>query len=122
MKSLLVVLLNILAFSLHIKSQPISSLSTFDRRGIREIDISWDFEENEKFSSGWGNATSEQMDMEVTIDGGELRCSINGPFPRIESPNLMLQVGPLHYAIIRAKYQGYFYCICYIELLNYILF
>ena len=88
-------------------SQPISSFSTFDRRGIKEIDISWDFEENEKVSSGWGNATSEQMDMEVTIGGGELRCSIKGPNPRIESPNLLLQVGNLHYIIIRARYQGY---------------
>lgn len=96
----------ILLFSLQLNCQPISSLSTLDRRGIKEIDISWDFEENEKVSSGWGNATSEQMDMEVTIGGGELRCSIKGPNPRIESPNLLLQVGSLHYVIIRAKYQG----------------
>ena len=101
----LIILLFIFLFNF-VESQPISQLSTFNRRGIREIDVSWDFEENEKVSSGWGNATSEQMDMEVTIGGGELKCSIRGPFPKIESPNLLLLVGSLHFVIIRARYRG----------------
>mmetsp|Transcript_14047 Transcript_14047/g.30832 ORF Transcript_14047/g.30832 Transcript_14047/m.30832 type:complete len:963 (-) Transcript_14047:82-2970(-) len=70
-----------------------------------EFDVSWDFGD-EDGRSGWGNSTVEDMNMEVKAQGGELRCSIIGQSPFIESPRLFLNVTRRHVVVIRAKYLG----------------
>jgi len=71
----------------------------------QEVDVSWDFNDNNDLL-GWGNSTSEEMNMEVKCLNGELRCSIIGFSPKLESPRLFLNVSRRHFVIIRAKYLG----------------
>lgn len=70
-----------------------------------EVEISWDFEENEKITP-WGNGTAEQQEMSVKVESGELICIIEGINPALESPSLLLSVDPRQYLIFRAKYIG----------------
>ena len=75
--------------------------------GQREIDVSWDFNsENDRFRSGWVNATYSTIDLESRVDGGELRLSITGWNPRIDSPSLFLNITSRHYLIMRSRYGG----------------
>jgi len=70
-----------------------------------EFDVSWDFNDDDKLA-GWGNSTAEEMNMEVKAEFGEMRCSIIGFAPKIESPRLFLNVSRRHYVVMRAKYFG----------------
>ena len=71
----------------------------------QELDVSWDFNDNQDLQ-GWGNSTAEEMNMEVKSVDGELRCSIIGFNPKLESPRLFLNVSRRHYVVMRAKYLG----------------
>eukprot|EP01033_Poteriospumella_lacustris_P010559 gene10559-7511_t len=44
--------------------------------------------------------------MEAAVAGGELRCSIKGDNPILDSPSLFLNVSNRHYVVMRAKYNG----------------
>eukprot|EP01035_Chromulina_nebulosa_P024544 gene24544-31964_t len=68
--------------------------------------MSWDFEEADVLSTGWGNATVVQMEMRVSISSGSLRCAILGYTPKIESPNVYIETTPRHYITFRASYGG----------------
>lgn len=76
-----------------------------DAHAAHELDVSWDFNDNGD-TLGWGNSTTEEMNMEVKAENGELRCSIIGLSPKLESPRLFLNVSHRHYVIMRAKYLG----------------
>ena len=76
-----------------------------DINKAHEVDVSWDFNDNNDLL-GWGNSTSEEMNMEVKCENGELRCSIIGFAPKLESPRLFLNASRRHFVIIRAKYLG----------------
>lgn len=69
-----------------------------------EVDISWDFEGTDK--GGWANATAEEMQMDVTVEGGELRGSVRGLSPRMDSPIMFLQATRRHYVVVRMMYFG----------------
>jgi hypothetical protein len=69
-----------------------------------EIDISWDFEGNDK--GGWADATAEEMEMDVRVEGGELRASIRGINPKFDSPPLFLDITSRHYVVMRMMYFG----------------
>jgi hypothetical protein len=77
----------------------------FSTNPMLELDVSWDFTDRQG-ASGWGNSTSEVMNMEVKAEHGELRCSIIGHQPKLDSPSLFLNITSRHYVIIRAKYEG----------------
>ncbi|CAM9989648.1 unnamed protein product, partial [Ectocarpus fasciculatus] len=68
------------------------------------VDVSWDFDGTDK--GGWANATAEEMQMDVSVQGGELRGSIRGLSPRLDSPPLYLQTTRRHYVVIRMMYFG----------------
>eukprot|EP01040_Poterioochromonas_malhamensis_P007147 gene7147-7718_t len=73
----------------------------------REIDVSWDFNsDNDRFRSGWVNATSSTIDLQSRVEGGELRLTFMGWKPRIDSPSLFLNITSRHYLIMRARYGG----------------
>jgi hypothetical protein len=72
--------------------------------GGYEVDVSWDFTGGDL--SGWANSTSEEMQMEVTSIMDELRCSIVGASPNIDSPLLFLDVTRRHYIVMRMMYYG----------------
>mmetsp|Transcript_6182 Transcript_6182/g.8636 ORF Transcript_6182/g.8636 Transcript_6182/m.8636 type:complete len:1059 (+) Transcript_6182:817-3993(+) len=103
-------LIYITAYSLSsgpaVYGQSVSSLDDNSIIRTREVDISWDFDDNDVINSGWGNATREQMDMEVKVREGELRCSIIGYSPKVESPNLFIETTPRHYLTFRTRYTG----------------
>eukprot|EP01038_Epipyxis_sp_PR26KG_P006359 gene6359-8759_t len=81
------------------------NLRSFFNAAYAPIDVSWDFNNNE-IISGWGNGTAEQMNMEVKVENGNLKCSIIGFHPVLESPSLFLTITRRHYIIIRALYSG----------------
>ena len=83
-----------------------SSASDGDIVKIKEIDLSWDFEEPDVLSTGWGNATVAQMEMRLSISSGSLRCAVLGYTPKIESPNVFIETTPRHYITMRASYAG----------------
>lgn len=70
-----------------------------------EIDVSWDFEIDRNLE-GWANATSDEMQMEVRAENGELRASIVGSTAALDSPALFLQCGWRHYLVVRMMYSG----------------
>ena len=72
--------------------------------GGYEIDVSWDFTDGD--FGGWGNATFEEMQMEIVSSNGELRCSIKDNSPKIDSPQLFLPIGSRHYVVMRMSYSG----------------
>ena len=72
--------------------------------GGYEIDVSWDF--TNKDLGGWGNSTSEEMQMEITSINDELRCSVVGTSPNIDSPLLFIDVTRRHYIVMRMMYFG----------------
>jgi hypothetical protein len=72
-------------------------------QGRHEIDVSWDFERS---LEGWANATSEEMEMQVHVENGELRSHIVGPNPHMDSPNLFVQTSTRHYVVMRMMYMG----------------
>lgn len=70
-----------------------------------EVDVSWDFNANGEFE-GWANATAEEMGMEVHVENGELRGSLIGQEPILDSPFIFLQATPRHYTVVRMNYFG----------------
>jgi hypothetical protein len=46
------------------------------------------------------------MEMEVKVEEGELRCSIMGYSPKVESPNLFIETTSRHYLTFRTRYTG----------------
>ncbi len=82
-------------------NQPCDAISG---SGGYEIDVSWDFTAGDL--SGWANATSEEMQMEVSSIMDEMRCSIIGNSPNIDSPLLFLDVTRRHYIVMRMMYFG----------------
>ena len=46
------------------------------------------------------------MEMVVSVSNGELRCSILGYYPKIESPDMFVTTTPRHYVTLRARYSG----------------
>tara|TARA_B110000090_G_C13170617_1_gene365260 strand:- start:11 stop:520 length:510 start_codon:yes stop_codon:yes gene_type:complete len=72
--------------------------------GGYEIDVSWDFTDGDY--GGWGNATSGEMNMELTSINDELRCSIVGKGAHIDSPLLFLDVTRRSYIVVRMLYYG----------------
>jgi hypothetical protein len=76
-------------------------------QGQVEFDVLWNFDQYpDPNKSGWANATSEVIDMETYVDKGELRCSITGWNPVLDSPALYLNITNRHYLVMRARYQG----------------
>jgi hypothetical protein len=76
-------------------------------KGQREIDVSWDFNSlSDRFCSGWANATSSLIDLEKHVENGELRLSIVGWNPKLDSPSLFLNITSRHYLVMRARYSG----------------
>jgi hypothetical protein len=73
--------------------------------GGNEFDVSWDFDGLNEYS-GWANASTEEMQMETMVENGELRGSIIGSNPNIDSPPLFMEVGGSHYVVIRMMYYG----------------
>lgn len=82
-----------------------AQLTESNTQTTHELDVSWDFDDNQD-TLGWGNSTAEEMNMEVRAENGELRCSIIGLSPKLESPRLFLNVSNRHFIIMRAKYAG----------------
>ena len=72
--------------------------------GGYEIDVSWDFTAGDL--GGWGNSTTEEMQMEITSINDELRCSVVGATPNIDSPLLFIDVTRRHYIVMRMMYFG----------------
>eukprot|EP00605_Chrysophyceae_sp_TOSAG23-4_P000358 GSChrysophyteH1.ASY1.ANO1.405.1 assembled CDS len=72
--------------------------------GGYEIDVSWDFTAGDL--GGWGNSTTEEMQMEITSINDELRCSVVGAAPNIDSPLLFIDVTRRHYIVMRMMYFG----------------
>ena len=72
--------------------------------GGYEIDVSWDFTAGDY--GGWGNATSDEMSMELTSINDELRCSIVGKSAHLDSPLLFLDVTRRSYIVVRMLYYG----------------
>ena len=70
-----------------------------------EVDVYWEFNVPGSLE-GWGNATAEQMQMELTVINGEMRGSIVGDNPKVDSPLLFIGVTDRHYTIIRMMYYG----------------
>jgi hypothetical protein len=73
----------------------------------REIDVSWDF--NNPFDpskSGWANASKALTDVDSRVESGELRLSITGWKPKLDSPSLFLNLTTRHFLIMRARYNG----------------
>lgn len=69
-----------------------------------EVDVAWEFDTGDR--GGWGNATSEEMQMDLRVENHELRASITGWEPSIDSPPLVLDVTRRHYVAIRMMYYG----------------
>jgi hypothetical protein len=84
-----------------VKFQHVESVSG---SGGYEIDVSWDFTNGDM--GGWGNSTSEEMQMELNSINDELRCSIVGVSPNIDSPLLFIDVTRRHYIVMRMMYFG----------------
>ncbi len=70
-----------------------------------DIDVSWNFETNNNYE-GWANSTAEEMQIDSRIENGELRASVRGGNPNIDSPNLFIDVSKRHYVVIRMMYMG----------------
>ena len=68
-----------------------------------EVDVSWDFLDN---FEGWANATAEEMQMQVSVESGELRASIIGDSPNMDSPLLKIDTTQRHFCVIRIQYLG----------------
>lgn len=68
-----------------------------------EVDVAWEFNVD---IEGWANATSEEMQMEVRTENGELRASIIGDVPNIKSPRMYIDTSRRHYCVIRMMYFG----------------
>jgi len=68
-----------------------------------EVDVSWDFQDN---LEGWANATTEEMQMEVRVEGGELRSTIIGDSPHMDSPHMLIDATSRHFVTIRMMYFG----------------
>ncbi|RYG95054.1 hypothetical protein EON65_56530, partial [archaeon] len=72
-----------------------------------EVDIAWEFDtNNNKYRSGWANATAEAIDLTAQEEFGELRCRIQGYNPKLDSPTLYLPITHRHYLVMRARYDG----------------
>lgn len=71
---------------------------------IAEVDISWDFNNNNY--DGWGNSTSEKSGIELRLENGELRGTIQAWNPFIDSSLFLLKTGTRHYVTIRLGYYG----------------
>jgi len=69
-----------------------------------EVDVAWEFDGIDR--GGWGNATAEEMQMEVRVENHELRASVVGWEPAIDSPPLALDVTRRHYVVLRMMYFG----------------
>lgn len=70
-----------------------------------QVDVSWDFDVDNSFD-GWANSTAEEMHMEVKIENGELRGSVVGFQPFLESPQVYLEITTRHYVVVRMMYSG----------------
>lgn len=72
-----------------------------------EYDITWNFDTYpDRYKAGWANGSANSIKMEAAVAGGELRCSITGLNPVLDSPSLFLNVTNRHYIVMRAKYTG----------------
>jgi hypothetical protein len=69
------------------------------------VDVAWEFQDSVGLD-GWGNATASEMQMEVRVENDEMRASIVGWEPAIESPPLVLDVTRRHYVVFRMMYYG----------------
>ena len=68
-----------------------------------DVDVAWEFDGDR---GGWGNATAEEMQMEVRVENHEMRASIVGWEPAIDSPPLALEISRRHYVVLRMMYFG----------------
>lgn len=73
-------------------------------KGNIELDIAWEFDEGDY--EGWANATSEEMQMEVRLQSGEIRGIVEGWNVNIDSPPFFLETLNRHYVILRLMYSG----------------
>lgn len=72
-----------------------------------ETDIAWEFNTDKNpYRSGWGNASESMIDLSAKEEKGELRCSIVGYNPQLDSPNLFLTISQRHYLVMRSRYDG----------------
>jgi hypothetical protein len=76
----------------------------FSQRPETPVDITWDF--NEGVSDGWGNATTEEMGIQLRVENGELRGIISKRNPHIDSPIMFIQSSSRHYLVLRMMYFG----------------
>lgn len=75
--------------------------------GQIEYDITWNFDTYpDKYKAGWANGSSSTIRMEAAVAGSELRCSITGQNPVLDSPSLFFNVTNRHYVVMRAQYKG----------------
>ena len=109
----------LLGFALFLVAWAIRSSGTSFTNNV-EVDISWDFDGSDKGIilseytalvslcqlGGWADATAEEMQMDVHVEGGELRGSIRGFSPHLDSPLMYLQTTRRHYVVIRMMYFG----------------
>ena len=64
--------------------------------------VEWDFESS---NEDW-IATYEENDIESYVQSGELRGTIIGPNPSIDSPALSIDTSAGHYVVTRLSYHG----------------
>eukprot|EP00638_Chattonella_subsalsa_P000403 CAMPEP_0117769996 /NCGR_PEP_ID=MMETSP0947-20121206/23453_1 /TAXON_ID=44440 /ORGANISM="Chattonella subsalsa, Strain CCMP2191" /LENGTH=979 /DNA_ID=CAMNT_0005594775 /DNA_START=113 /DNA_END=3052 /DNA_ORIENTATION=- len=67
------------------------------------IEVSWDFDEG---LEGWGNATREEMQLDLSYRGSELRAQVRGEQPHLDSPPLTLNIIDRHYIVTRMMYSS----------------
>lgn len=73
----------------------------------QEVDIAWDFNNvGDYYRSGWANGSIATIGMESKVEYGELRLSIKGNNPKLDSPSLFLNVTNRHYVVMRMRYNG----------------
>ena len=68
-------------------------------------EISWDFNSNDR--NTWGaDFSPKEMNVELSMTNNELRGSITGANPIIDSPSMFLYIMRRNYCVIRMAYTG----------------
>ena len=69
------------------------------------VDLSWAFG-NSSDLQGWADASAAEMQVTVTLTGGEMQGIITGLAPNVASPLMSVTVTLRHYVVIRMAYNG----------------
>ena len=84
-------------------AQCLAVLASHEDDTQHSVDAFWDFDGG---LEGWGNSTAEEMHCELHPRGGELRGSIQGRDPHLDSPVFRVPANDKHYIVVRMMYQG----------------